>query len=113
MNELIKTLEEIQVRTSGIADEMELSDVVTANMVDDALAQAREFATKVDLLHETIRDNVEHSIAAWLEARIWELSEAADYAQEHDKPDVAQSHQDRAHHYRDVVRGIKSGAWRA
>lgn len=55
---------------------------------------------------EVIKDNVEFSIAAWLDGEAKRHEEwFAKYGYE--------SSADRAHYYRDAARGIRTGAWRA
>lgn len=108
MNELIKLLEEIQSRTGGIADEMTTWEIGTSSLVDQALVEAREHASRVDQLHEVITGNVEHAVAAWMDAH------ASAWQAEMDRNPTAgwSGEQMRPLFYRQMAQLIRQGEWK-
>ena len=70
MKDLVEALEKVYSLADHIADEQTYTEQRIAEETESALVLARGYAASVDMLHETIAGNIQHSIGEWVRAQI-------------------------------------------
>lgn len=114
MRDLVDVLEKLEGQHQvGVLSESTEEKIELASDLRYALTQAREFAAKVDMLHETIAGNIEHSIAAWLKVQADEASRQAHDAEMIEDHAAAVLVQYGAMVVRRVAAGVEKGEWKA